>query len=30
MKEITMTYDEALKVLESCNDETMKAAAMTA
>ena len=30
MTEFTMTYDEALKVLESCNDETMKEAAKTA
>lgn len=30
MEEITMTYNEALKVLESCNDETMKEAAKTA
>ena len=30
MEEFTMTYDEALRVLESCNDETMKEAAKTA
>lgn len=30
MTEFTMTYDEALRVLESCTDETMKAAAQTA
>ena len=30
MEEFTMTYDEALRVLESCTDETMKEAAKTA
>ena len=30
MEEYTMTYEKALEVLESCTDETMKAAAQTA